>query len=436
MLNSTPPVANGPLNAIAPPGPASADAGDNQAFAQALDQAAARQRDTAAEAAQAADRDDSRPDTDASGPARPDPVETRPAQGNRGRAARPPAVAEPVAEAAAEATGALADDTVPLSASSDDSRAPATSSDTDQPPPDLAAWVSSLVLPRPAPATTATPAAAGTQTPQRVSAPAQAADDMAVAAASRAAQAPDLPAPQAASAAPAPGFASALAASAARPADARNARAAQTAAVDPAAQARQAAADPSATTLPVLAVAREGSTLPRTTDQPSATLPAALAGWPAALSPATADAMPAQAEVKAPVGTHEFAPALGSMLSVMVRDGIDHAQLKLNPAEMGPIEVRISLDGSMAQVDFSAAHAATRQALQDAVPALASALRETGLTLTGGGVFEQAREQRGDARQDGARQPAGSSRAPLDGGAAPLSAARLPRARGVVDLYA
>ncbi len=100
-------------------------------------------------------------------------------------------------------------------------------------------------------------------------------------------------------------------------------------------------------------------------------------------------AAPLQAELRAPVGSNEFAPALGSQLSVMVRDGIEHAQLKLNPAEMGPIEVRISLDGTQAQVDFSAAHAATRQALQDAVPALAGALRENGLTLTGGGVFEQ-----------------------------------------------
>ena len=36
----------------------------------------------------------------------------------------------------------------------------------------------------------------------------------------------------------------------------------------------------------------------------------------------------------------EFAPALGAQLSVLVRDGVEHAQLQLNPAEMGPIEVQ------------------------------------------------------------------------------------------------
>ena len=165
--------------------------------------------------------------------------------------------------------------------------------------------------------------------------------------------------------------------------------------------------------------------------------PAALPGsWASPPSPAADRSAPLQAELQAPVGSNEFAPALGSRLSLMVRDGIDHAQLRLNPAEMGPIEVRISLDGTQAQVDFSAAHASTRQALQDALPALAGALREQGLTLAGGGVFDQAREQRGDTRQDGSRGPAGRAGTAQETAAPTAALARMPRERGVVDLYA
>lgn len=160
---------------------------------------------------------------------------------------------------------------------------------------------------------------------------------------------------------------------------------------------------------------------------------------PAPVLSSTVAAMPAapfQAELQAALGTPAFAPALGAQLSVLVRDGIEHARLKLNPAEMGPIDVRISLDGQQAQVDFSAAHAVTRQLLQDAVPALASALRESGLTLTGGGVFDQSREQRGDLQ----RGPAMPRSAAFDGSHdATPSGLPLPRpavARGVVDLYA
>ncbi len=157
---------------------------------------------------------------------------------------------------------------------------------------------------------------------------------------------------------------------------------------------------------------------------------------PLTAPPATHPAKPFQAEVFAPLGSPQFAPALGSQLSVLVRDGIEHAQLKLNPADMGPIEVRISLDGSQAQVDFSAAHAGTRQILQDAVPALASALRESGLTLTGGGVFDQAREQRGDAPRDPSPQRMPGFEEARDSSLPLASAARPDRARGVVDLYA
>jgi flagellar hook-length control protein FliK len=170
-------------------------------------------------------------------------------------------------------------------------------------------------------------------------------------------------------------------------------------------------------------------------------LPAATAmplanAWPLAGPRGSDSAPPFQAELKAALGTTEFASNLGSQLSVLVRDGIEHAQLKLNPAEMGPIEVRIRVDGAQAQVDFSAAHAATRQALQDAVPALASALLDNGLTLTGGGVFEQPREPRGDARRDRPDSSMATGTPTREGATSDTRTPRLPRASGVVDLYA
>lgn len=140
------------------------------------------------------------------------------------------------------------------------------------------------------------------------------------------------------------------------------------------------------------------------------------------------------AELAEPVGSPRFAPALGARVVTLVRDGVEQAQVRLNPAELGPIAVHIRVDGTRAEVEFSAAHALTRQALQDAVPALAGALRESGLTLAGGGVFEQPRESRdADAAprgEPGARSgPHGSAESPT---AVPARA----RARGIVDLFA
>lgn len=135
-----------------------------------------------------------------------------------------------------------------------------------------------------------------------------------------------------------------------------------------------------------------------------------------------------------------FAPALGASLAVLVRDGVQHARLQLHPAEMGPITVQIVLDGASARVDFHAEVAATRAALEAALPNLAGALRESGLTLTGGGVFQQAPgQQQGDANaQRQAASPRwGAGGSGGSGGGQAAGAMRAPLVqRGLVDLVA
>ncbi|HEX7384659.1 MAG TPA: flagellar hook-length control protein FliK, partial [Burkholderiaceae bacterium] len=113
-----------------------------------------------------------------------------------------------------------------------------------------------------------------------------------------------------------------------------------------------------------------------------------------AAATAAAPAPPAPTiPVPAPFGTPAFTPALAATVAVLARDGVQEARLALHPAELGPIAVQIALDGSDARVDFHASVAATRAAIEAGLPELASALRDSGLTLTGGGVFDQSRER-------------------------------------------
>lgn len=153
---------------------------------------------------------------------------------------------------------------------------------------------------------------------------------------------------------------------------------------------------------------------------------------PPAGSPTAATATAGEAHLSAPPGSPDFGPQLGAQITTFVRDGLEHARLQLNPANMGPVLVQIQLDGQTAQVHLSAEHASTRQALEDAMPQLASQLREAGLTLSGGGVSEQAQQ----GRQ--APSPTPPDQAPS---AEPTEAVALqtrPAAarRGVVDLVA
>ncbi len=126
-------------------------------------------------------------------------------------------------------------------------------------------------------------------------------------------------------------------------------------------------------------------------------------GFAGALAQATGNstAQPATFDVQAPVGSAAFAAEAGYQLSVLVQGGIETAQLQLNPAEMGPVTVQIVLDGQNAQVLLTASEASTRQALEASMPELASNLREAGLTLTGGGVFEQPNRHTGNPQDAG-----------------------------------
>ena len=101
-------------------------------------------------------------------------------------------------------------------------------------------------------------------------------------------------------------------------------------------------------------------------------------------------AAPVAVAIATPLNAPDFAQQLGLRLSVLARDGVQRAELHLNPADMGPVSVQIVMDGTRAHVDFGADMAATRQAIEAGLPELASALRDAGFTLAGGGVSQHS----------------------------------------------
>jgi flagellar hook-length control protein FliK len=149
---------------------------------------------------------------------------------------------------------------------------------------------------------------------------------------------------------------------------------------------------------------------------------------------------PTVVAVPTPVDAPDFAQALGLQMSVLTRDGVQQAELHLNPADMGPVSVQIVMDGTQARIDFGADVAATRQAIEAGLPELASALRDAGFTLAGGGVSQHS-SGRGDAggagTRDGGSESRGNARRVTDDTVARVgSAARRVVTAGGLDLYA
>jgi flagellar hook-length control protein FliK len=169
---------------------------------------------------------------------------------------------------------------------------------------------------------------------------------------------------------------------------------------------------------------------------PSASLPTTLQSAPAVAATTTSkttDAPPPTATLPSPIDSPAFAPSLATQVRWWASDGVQQAQLQLNPAEMGPVRVTIVLDGREARIDFSADSAATRGAIEAALPVLAAALDDGGLKLTGGGVHDGAAGRQREWHERGGvthRTSANSNGG--DGTTAAPSAA----ARGMVDLVA
>jgi flagellar hook-length control protein FliK len=149
-------------------------------------------------------------------------------------------------------------------------------------------------------------------------------------------------------------------------------------------------------------------------------------------------AAPVAVTVPTPVTSPDFPEALGLQMSVLARDGVHEAELHLNPADMGPVSVQIVMDGTQARVDFGADVAATRHAIEAGLPELASALRDAGFTLAGGGVSEHSRG-RSDGGHAGGNDSSGNRREYRrvgdEGVRRVSSAARRAATAGGVDLF-
>jgi flagellar hook-length control protein FliK len=98
-----------------------------------------------------------------------------------------------------------------------------------------------------------------------------------------------------------------------------------------------------------------------------------------ASSPATS-ALPTLS-VNTPLAQGNWDQALGERIQWMVNGKMQGAQIKLNPAQLGPMEVRIQVQNDQASIQFSSAHSMVREALEAALPRLRDMFDASGIEL-------------------------------------------------------
>jgi flagellar hook-length control protein FliK len=152
-------------------------------------------------------------------------------------------------------------------------------------------------------------------------------------------------------------------------------------------------------------------------------------------APATDTAAPTTFKITPPVETADFSQGLADRVSFMVDGNISSAKLQVNPPALGPIEVRIALQGAHAQVSFTSHSALTRDALESSAPKLREMLGQQGFGQVSVDVSQGSYQDR--SAQSSPYQ--GSSTGDRDNGLSAVQPSIRPHARaatGVLDAYA
>ena len=108
----------------------------------------------------------------------------------------------------------------------------------------------------------------------------------------------------------------------------------------------------------------------------------------------------AQATVAVPVGQTGWDAAFSQRVTWVATNTQQIAHLHLNPPNLGPLEVRISLASDQATAVFTSPHAVVREAIEAALPRLREMLADNGLSLGNVNVSSESFQQQQQAQSN------------------------------------
>jgi flagellar hook-length control protein FliK len=104
--------------------------------------------------------------------------------------------------------------------------------------------------------------------------------------------------------------------------------------------------------------------------------------------------------------TQQLQSALGERLQIQVKNQIQHATIRLDPPEMGKIDISLQVDNGRVQVQINASHAEVYRALQQTSNDLRQSLTEQNFIQVNVQVSSQSGQQQGKGHSFSEPQPA------------------------------
>lgn len=157
----------------------------------------------------------------------------------------------------------------------------------------------------------------------------------------------------------------------------------------------------------------------------------AVSSAPVSTTPTTTSVVtsPSTPLLNAQLGTPEWQQQLGQQVMMFNRQGLQSAELRLHPQDLGSIQVSMKIENNQAQLHFVSGHSAVRSAIEAAMPDLKTALADNGISLGQSSVgsdssqWQQAQQQNS---QSGSQQGNASSWAAFNAGGVNSAADALP----------
>lgn len=105
----------------------------------------------------------------------------------------------------------------------------------------------------------------------------------------------------------------------------------------------------------------------------------------------------------------DFQLQMEQRIQWMLSRGLQTADIRVDPPELGTIHIRVTQQGDQTQVVFTSQHANVRDALENSLPRLREMFEQQGLNLAQTDVRDQGHRSQGDAKDD--HLPQGASAA-------------------------
>jgi|GEM_PF-1965664 len=122
-----------------------------------------------------------------------------------------------------------------------------------------------------------------------------------------------------------------------------------------------------------------------------------------------AASMPTAASMMSQAAAQANAEALANRISVMQTRGMQVAEMRLDPPDLGQLRVQIRMQGDQASVIFQSPNAHARDLLENALPRLKEMLEEQGMNLSDASVSDESNGEGDEAGQEGNAQEGGAN---------------------------